>query len=133
MAGMTQKELKKSYFHCGPITEDNVKLLKQLESGFKRIINCNKHQSELTKLPQNSYLNYLIDSSFHGVNNGLFLLLLENEIDRGGDTKYYIPNVEIKDYNVIFDGRDFFDQPIKKDLTTYERFEDLLTYEDLIR
>ena len=45
-------------------TEDNVKLLKQLESGFKRTISWNKYQPELKTLPQNRYLNHLIDPSF---------------------------------------------------------------------
>ena len=34
--------------------------------------------------------------------------------------KYYIPNVEIKDYNVMTDGENFFDQPIKNNKVTYE-------------
>ena len=34
--------------------------------------------------------------------------------------KYYLPNVEIKDYNVIIDGKKFFDQLIKNDKVTYE-------------
>ena len=33
--------------------------------------------------------------------------------------QYYLPTVEIKDYNVLIDGRNFFDQPIKNDLKTY--------------
>ena len=49
-------------------TEDNVKLLKRLESGFKRTINWNKYQLKLTQQAQKRYLDYLIDSSFHEVN-----------------------------------------------------------------
>ena len=29
MAGMTQKELKKSYFHCGPIRKGKILALRQ--------------------------------------------------------------------------------------------------------
>ena len=54
-------------------TEDNLKLLKQLESGFKRTVNWNKYRPEFKTLPQNRYLNYLIDPSFQGVNK-LFVL-----------------------------------------------------------
>ena len=32
--------------------------------------------------------------------------------------QYYLPTVEIKDYNVIINGRNFFDHPIKNDLKT---------------
>ena len=47
-------------------TQDNVKLLKQLESGFKSTINCNKYQSKITNQVQNRYLDFLIDAHFRG-------------------------------------------------------------------
>ena len=49
-------------------TQGNIKLLKELESGFKRIINWNKYQSKFTEQTQNVYLGYLIESYFHIVN-----------------------------------------------------------------
>ena len=48
-------------------TQDNIKLLKQLESGFKRTINPNKYQSETTNQAQNRYLDFFIDAIFQGV------------------------------------------------------------------
>ena len=45
-------------------SQDNVKLLKQLESGFKRTINWNKYTFKKTNQAQNKYLDFLIDSSF---------------------------------------------------------------------
>ena len=60
----------------------------------------------------NLYLDYLIHPSFHGVKR-LFVLLFENTTDRTVHTKYYLPTVEIKDYNVMIDGQNFFDQSIK--------------------
>ena len=45
-------------------TQENVKLLDQLKSGFKRTINWNKYQSKATIQAQNQYLDYLIDPSF---------------------------------------------------------------------
>ena len=91
--------------------------MQKLKSGFKKTINWNKYQSELKALPQNRYLNYFIDPSFRGVNR-LFVLSFENETDKEVHTKYYIPNVEIKDYNVVIDGRNLFDQPIKNAFKT---------------
>ena len=61
-------------------TQDNVKLLKQLESSFKRIINWNKYQSKITEQTQNRYLDFLIDPSFQGVNR-LFVLSFEDKND----------------------------------------------------
>ena len=92
-------------------TQDNVKLLQQLKSGFKRTINWNKHQSDPKKYAQNRYLNIFVDPSFQGVNR-LFALSFENEDDKRSHSNYYLPKVEVKDYNVMIDGKNFSDQPI---------------------
>ena len=86
------------------LTEGNVKLLKQLESGFKRKINWNKNQSKLTEQAQNRYLDYLVDPSFQGVNR-LFVLSFENKTDREVHTGSYLLKKEI---------RNFSEKPIKK-------------------
>ena len=57
-------------------TQDNAKLLQQLKSGFKRVINWNKYLSKPKLLAQNSYLNNLVEPSFQGVNR-LFVLAFE--------------------------------------------------------
>ena len=41
--------------------------------------------------------------------------------------QYHLPTVQIKDYNVIIDGRNFFDQPIKNDLKTYDNIKKIVT------
>ena len=51
------------------------------------------------------------------------MLAFEHDNDndwRISNKRYYIPNVEIKDYNVMIDGKNFFDQPVKNDKVTYE-------------
>ena len=95
-------------------TKDNAKLLQQLqlESGFKRTINWKKYESGVRTFAKNRYLNYLINPSFQGVNR-FFVLSFENENDRTSLSNYYLPKVEITDYNVMIDGKIFFDQPIK--------------------
>ena len=42
----------------------------------------------------------------------------ENDNGQESYTQYYLPTVEIKDYMVIIDGRNFLNQPIKNDLKT---------------
>ena len=49
-------------------TKDNLELLQQFKSGFKRTINWDKYQSKVTTQIPNPYLDYLIDSSFQEVN-----------------------------------------------------------------
>ena len=70
-------------------------------------------------MARNQNLNYLVEPSFQGVNI-LFVLAFENDEQRKSNKRYYIPNVEIKDYNVIIDGKNCFDQPVKNDKVTYE-------------
>ena len=101
------------------LTQDNAKFFRQLKSGFKRAINWKKYQASLKTYVQNRYLNHLVGPSFQGVNR-LFVLSFENENDRKSHSDYYLPKVETKDYNVMIDGKNFFDQPINSDLKTYE-------------
>ena len=107
-------------------TKDNEKLLQQLKSGFKKTINRNKYESSIKTFPQNRYLDYLINPSFQGVNR-LFVLPFENEKSRTSHCTYYLPKVEIKDYNVMIDGRNFFDQPINSMSQTYENIRKAAT------
>ena len=53
--------------------ENDIKLLEQLKSGFKRTIKWNKYKSQMTIQPQNNNLNYLIDPTFKNFNR-LFVL-----------------------------------------------------------
>ena len=62
---------------------------------------------------ENNSLNYLIDPTFTKVNR-LFVLAFQNEEDRTYFSKYYVPKVEIKDFNVLIDGKPFFEIPVKK-------------------
>ena len=94
-------------------TQDNAKLLPQLKSGFKRTINWNKYLSKPELLAQNPNLRHLVEPSFQGV-NGPFVLAFESDGQRISTKRYYLPNVEIKNYNVMIDGKNVFDQPITK-------------------
>ena len=99
--------------------QENAKFLQQLKSSFKRVINWNKYLSKPELLAQNTNLNHLVEPSFQGVNR-LFVLAFENDDDRKSHSDYYLPNVEIKDYNIIINGENFFDQPMKNNKVTYE-------------
>ena len=94
--------------------------MKQLESCFKKkTINWNKYQSKVTQQARNRYLDFLNNPSFQSLNR-LFVLSFEDSRVRESYKQYFLPTVEIKDYNVIIDGRNFFDQPVKNDLTIYD-------------
>ena len=80
--------------------QDDNNFLEQLQSGFKRTIKWNKYWSEMTNQTKTNNLNYLINPTFNKVNR-LFVLSFENEEDRTSFSKYYIPKVQIKDFNVL--------------------------------
>ena len=82
--------------------QDNIKLLKQIESGFKRIIIWNKYQLKVTTHVQDQYLDYLINPSFQGVNR-LFVLSFGNNALRTRKTE-------------------LFNQPKNKRLQRYDRW-----------
>ena len=105
---------------------DNEKLLQQLKTGFRKTFNRNEYQSELTIQTQNRNLNHLIDPSFQGVNR-LFVLSFENDAYRRSYNRYFFPTIEMKYFNVMIDGKNFFDQPIKNDLITDENTQKIAT------
>ena len=94
--------------------EDNEELLQQLKTGFKRTISWNRYQLKPTLQTLNRYFNYLIDTSFQGVNR-LFVLSFENDAHRKNDKRHFLSTVEIKNYNVMIDRKNFFNQPVLKD------------------
>ena len=106
-------------------TQDNSKLLPQLKNGFKRTITWNKYLIKPELLAQNANLNHLIEPSFQGVNR-LFVLAFENDDQRTSNKRYYTPNVEVKDYNVMIERKNFFDQSVRNDKVTYENIRKLL-------
>ena len=87
--------------------QDNAKLLKQLKSGFKRIINWNKYQSKTSVQTQNQYLDHLVDPSYQGANR-LFVTSNENDAYRTNHKRYFLSTVEINYYNMMIDRRNFF-------------------------
>ena len=100
--------------------ENDNKLLEQLKSGFRITIKWNKYMSQMSNQNKNNNFNYLIDTTFSNVNR-LFVLSFENEDGRTSYYKYYVPSVEMKDYNVLIDGNAFFELHIKNIEETYEK------------
>ena len=107
--------------------ENDKKLLEQLKSGFKRTVKWNKYRSQMTVQSNNNNLNYLIDPTFTKVNK--FLVLSFERIEennakkdhRDSFSRYYVANVEIIGFNVLIDGKSFFDLPVKNDEEIYEK------------
>ena len=86
--------------------EDDNKLLEQLKTRFKRTITWKKYRSKMSNQTKNNNLNYLINK--------------DNEYDRTSFSKYYIPN-----FNVLNDGKPFFEIPVKNKGKAYEAIAEM--------
>ena len=76
-------------------------------------------------LAQNPNLNHLVEPSLQGVNR-LFVLAFENDAQRTLHSGYYLPIVDIKDYNIMING-DNYHQAIKVNKVTYENIRKIAT------
>ena len=74
-------------------------------------------------------MDYLTDPTFNKVHR-LFVLAYGNEEDRYSFSKYFVPKVEIKDYNVLIDQKQFFEIPIKNNQETYESIIEIVRNSD---
>ena len=68
----------------------------------------------------------MIEPSFQEVNR-LFILTFENDTQKTSHSGYHLPNVDIKNYNLVINGENFFDQPIKNNKVTYENIRKIAT------
>ena len=73
------------------------------------------------------YIN--LDPSFQGVNR-LFVIAYNRENGqptRNRKRKYYLPRIDLEKYNVIIDGRNFYDNPIESDIGKYRELKKVMT------
>ena len=88
---------------------NNIKVLEYEKQGFRRKIFWKKYRSETTTQPKNNNLDYIIDQKFKNINR-LFVLSFKNSDSnpaRDYFDKYYMPLVEIKDFNGLVDHEPF--------------------------
>ena len=100
-------------------TKDNVSLKKQLNEEFKRHVYWNEYKSKIAtqEADAKNLKRFPLDASFQGVNR-LIVLAFDNtnngnnKVERNRHRKFFLPRVDITKYNVLMDGRNFYDQPI---------------------
>ena len=125
LAGNSTFKITDSKLYLPVVTlsiEDNGKLTKLLNEGFKRSVYWNKYKVIPNKTyNQNNYIRELLDASYQGVKR-LFVLVYDNtagdnRVTADSHRRYFLPRVEIKNYNIEIDGRNFYDQPINNQET----------------
>ena len=88
---------------------NNIKFLENIRQRFKRTISWNKYRFEITTQPKSDNLDYLIDPTFRNVNR-LFIFSFKNghgDPTRYSLDEYYMPLVEIKNFNALIDDKTF--------------------------
>ena len=117
-------------------TENNNKLSELLSKGFERTVVWNEYKSKIERVPipqnDNMFRRTTLDASFQGVSK-LFAAAYEtDDIERNANTeesrrRYYLPRAEIKDYNVLIDGRNFYDQNVNSSIVRYNELLKMAT------
>ena len=137
VAGATTFKITSTKFYAPLVTlstKDSANLTKQLNEGFKKSAYCNEYKSkiETKNLDANNVTRFPLDASFQGVNR-LFVLAFDNtnngdnKVERNSHRKYFMLRVEITNYNVLIDGRDFYDQPISDQIKKYDEIRKIAT------
>ena len=131
-------------------TKDNTNLTKQLNDGFKRSIYWNEYVSKPspeTPHKKTGIIRFYLVAAFQGINRLFFLAfedthvndpaidannpasqnLAANRVIRNSYRKYFVPRVDITSYNVLIDGRNFYDQPINDSVRKYDEIRKIAT------
>ena len=110
--------------------EDNKDFIEQQNKGFQRSIYWNEYKTkETNENPDANVFKYInLDPSFQGVNR-LFVMAYNRENGqpiRNGQRKYYLVRIDLEKYNVIIDGRSFYDNPIESDIEKYRELKKVM-------
>ena len=100
--------------------EDNKDFIEQQNKGFQRSIYWNEYKTkEINENADANVFKYInLDPSFQGANR-LFVMAYNRangQPTRNGQRKHYLPRIDLEIYNVIIDGRSFYDNPIDKNI-----------------
>ena len=119
---------------CVPVVtllkEDNKDFIEQQNKGFQRSIYWNEYKTkEINENADANVFKYInLDPSSQGVNR-LFVMAY-NRVDgqptRSGQRKHYLPRISLNKYNVIIDGRNFYDNPIESDIEKYREVKKVM-------
>ena len=130
-------------------TEDNNKLKQLLDTEFKRTVYWNEYKSKIKTITQanndNNYKRTLLDAAIAGVNKLFVSRFNDNDpvgachneplnsinthayrVETNSHEKYFLPSVDIKDYNALIDGRNYYDQNISDDFKKYEELRKVI-------
>ena len=100
------------------LAKDNEKLSQLLSKGFERSVYWDKYKTKHENKNTTNEHRYFLESNFVGVDR-LFVLVYSNQdvnAKRFKTRRYYLPKGIIDNYNVIINGKNFYDQPTDSDI-----------------
>ena len=111
--------------------EDNKDFIEKQNKEFQRSIYWNEYKAkEINENAEANVFKYInLDPSFQSVNR-LFVIAYNranDQLTRNGQRKYYFPRISLNKYNVIIDGRNFYDNPIESDIEKYRKLKKVMT------
>ena len=112
----------------------NVKLVKLSEKGFKRPVYWDEYHTKIESrnLDKNNLTRFSLDASFQRVRR-LFVFAFDDtdngakKVERNSHTKYFLPRVKITNYKVLYDGRNFYNQPSNDLIKQYDEIRKTAT------
>ena len=114
--------------------EDNKDFIEQQNKGFQRSIYWNEYKTKDLNVnvnndnPANAVRYINLDPSFQGVNR-LFVMAynsVNGQPTRNRQRKYYLPRIDSNKYNVIIDGRNFYDNPIENNIEKHRELKKVM-------
>ena len=110
--------------------ENNKDFIEQQNKGFQRSIYWNEYKTkEINENADANVFKYInLNPCFQGVNR-LFVMAYNRangQPTRNGQQKYYLPRIDLEKYNVIVDGRNFYDNPIESDIEKYRELKKVM-------
>ena len=108
-------------------SDDSVINSKSKINKCKRTVFWNEHKSKIEDVDQaannTNFKRTLLDASIPGVKR-LFVAAFPHDLLRNNDRRYFIPTTNVRDYNILIDGRNFYDQNISEDLRRIKKSND---------
>ena len=110
--------------------EDNKDFIEQQNKGFQRSIYWNEYKTkEIYDYADANEFKYVnLDPSLQGVNR-LFVMAYNRangQPTRNMQQKCYLPRIDLEKYNVIIDGKNFYDNPIESDIKKYRELKKVM-------
>ena len=110
--------------------EDNKDFIEQQNKGFQRSVYWTEYKTkEINENADANVFKYIdLDPSFQGVNRLFFMAYnrANGQPTRNGQRICYLPRIDLEKYNVIIDGRNFYDNPIESDIEKYRELKKVI-------